>query len=85
MSNTVLVHVCAVALCSILLQEQVRVIQTTPQHMVEMRTYEWCIQNEGMQLVKRTFWVIDGKPTRNEQIDTPSSSSTVLWERTKTD
>ena len=80
----------ALVLCSILLQEQVRVVQTTPQHMVEVQTYEWCVQmvggvNEEMSLVKRTFWVIDGKPTRNEMSDTPSSHSSVLWEHKRTE
>ena len=76
-------YVFAVVLCSILLQEQVRVIQTAPQYMVQVQTYEWCTQDRGMSLVKRTFWVIDGKSTRNEDRDSPSSQSSVLWEHTK--
>jgi len=38
-------------------------------------------QRQDLSLVGRTFWRADGKPTRNEKQDTPSSHSKVLWER----
>ncbi len=68
--------------CSIVTQEGTRIVQEFPQRIEEVQSYEWCRSGVGdLSLVGRTFWRGDGKPTRNEKRDTPSSNSKVLWER----
>lgn len=66
--------------CRVLEQAVARRIQDAPQVIDEVETYEWCKRGATLFLVLRTFWRIDGKPTRSES-DTPSSHGKVLWER----
>ena len=57
-----------------------RLIQESPQRVVEFETYEWCVEYPRRWLLRRTFWKVDGASTRNEMVDTLASRSTVLWE-----
>lgn len=75
-----IIHGCVAGfLCTILLEETVQVVQTEPQRVSRVTSYEWCVQDKTLILVKRDYWVIDKQTTRQEQHDSPSSQSTTLW------
>ena len=66
--------------CRVLEEGVARLIQDSPQRVVEVETYEWCVEYPRRWLLRRTFWKVDGVSTRSELVDTLSSRSTVLWE-----
>jgi len=70
---------CVWLTCTILAHESIQVVQTEPQHVRKVTSYEWCADGKIYFLVKRNYWEIDAQTTRQVMRDGPSSHSIVLW------
>ena len=51
--------------CTIISVTGARVIQRDYQEIYEQTSYEWCTKGDGFFLIKRVYWIVDGKSMRN--------------------